>query len=156
MRRVQHGDRAAYEALYARWKDRIFSFLHRRTLSASLAEEAHQETWLRVYRWRDRYDPNRPFRSWLYTLACHAGHDTRRPEPTGFELAEATGDPHEVRDTLVRALGFLGDDDRRLLLLIVEGFTTAEAAELMNLGHVATRMRLHRARQRIREALDAA
>jgi RNA polymerase sigma-70 factor, ECF subfamily len=156
MQQVQQGSRDAYEALYARWKDRVFSFLHRRTLSLAQAEDAHQETWLRVYKWRERYDPAKPFRPWLYTIACHASHDAQTPDCVGFELQGSGFDPREARDILLCALHAIGGEDRRLLLLTVEGFTTSEVAKMMDLGNVAVRMRLHRARKRIRKAFDEA
>ena len=155
MARVQGGERAAYEALYERWCDRCYGFLLRRTGQRLAAEEALQETWLRVYRWRERYDPTRPFRPWLYTLAANAGRDAREPEPRHFELPRAPDDPMGLRDTLISALHLLDELDRRILLLVIEGFNATEVGAMLTLQPPAVRMRLMRARRQLREALHA-
>jgi RNA polymerase sigma factor (sigma-70 family) len=146
-------DRGAYDELYARWRGPVFRFLARRTGSLAAAEEAHQEAWLRVYRHRHRYDAMRPFRAWLFTIAANCGRDTARPDPTLHRLPLEAGDPFDLRDQLVTALGALDPADRKLLLLSAEGFSGPELAEMLELGAGAVRMRLHRARQRVREAL---
>lgn len=153
MVRVAAEDRGAYEALYARWRGPVFRFLTRRTGSLAAAEEAHQEAWLRVYRYRHGYDPGRPFRSWLFAIAANCGRDAARPDPQLLRLPLEPTDPFDLRDQLVTALGALDPDDRKLLLLAVEGFSGPEIAEMLDLGAGAVRMRLHRARQRVREAL---
>jgi RNA polymerase sigma factor (sigma-70 family) len=153
MGRVATGDRAAYEALYARWKDPIFRFLARRTGARAAAEEAHQETWLRVYRHRGSYDRRRPFRSWLFAIAANCGRDTWRPEPELFAIEPRADEPSDLRDRIVQGLGRLDPDDRRLLLLSVEGFDGPEIAEMLGIGAGAVRMRLTRARGRLREVL---
>jgi DNA-directed RNA polymerase specialized sigma24 family protein len=152
---VQGGDRMAYDRLYDRWGDRTFGFLLRRTGQRQAAEEAQQETWLRVYRWRDRFDAARPFRPWLYTLAANAGRDAREPEPWHFELPSAPGDPMGLRDTLISALHLLDEQDRRILLLVIEGFNATEVGTMLAMQPPAVRMRLMRARRQLREALHA-
>jgi len=158
MARVREGDRAAYEALYHRWKEPVFAFLLRRTGTRSAAEDAHQDAWLRVYRWRRRYDPTRPFRPWLYAIAVNAGHDARRPEPGLLSLPAAVtapADPLETRNVLVAALHALSPRDRRLLLLEGEGFAPAEIAGILALNSGAVRTGLHRAHARTAAALAA-
>jgi RNA polymerase sigma-70 factor, ECF subfamily len=158
MAKVREGDRAAYEVLYHRWKEPVFAFLLRRTGARSAAEDAHQEAWLRLYRWRRRYDPTRPFRPWLYAIAANAGQDARKPEPGLFHLplvATAPMDPLEARDVLVAALHALSPRDRRLLLLEAEGFSAAEVAGILALNSGAVRTGLHRAHARTAAALAA-
>ncbi len=152
---VQRDDRAAYETLYTRWSRPLFRFLGRRTGALQQAEEAHQETWLRVYRWRRRYDPQRPFRPWIYTLAANAGRDAMRPQPALFRLPAQRGGTQAARDALVSALHGLGPTDRKIMLLAAEGFKTAEVAQMVSLKPAAVRKRISRARRRIRERTHA-
>jgi len=160
MRQVQREDRPAYDALYARWAVPIYHFLGRLTLSVEQALDAHQETWLRVFRWRHRYDAARPFRPWLYTVAANVGRDSRRPRPDEFELqgevssGELELDRVETRDLVLKALAQLGDEERSVLLLRVEGFSFEEIAGMTGLSSAAARKRVSRARQRIRKVLD--
>jgi len=156
MRRVQAGERGAYEALYHRWKEPIFRFLLRRTGTRTFAEEAHQETWLRVFRFRARFDADRPFRPWLYGIAANAGRDARRPERDLLSLPAdlaAPRDPVDLRDALLRALFELSRTDRRLILLETEGFAPREIAVMQDLKPGTVRVRLHRARRRLASAL---
>lgn len=151
MRRLQTGDEGAYTALYQRWKGPVYRFLVRRTGAISEAEEALQETWLRVYRSAGRFDPDREFRHWLFAIAANAGRDARRRERAIFHLEPQVTEPNDIGDRVLGALAELAPDDRKVLLLAVEGFNAKEIAEMLGLGHGAVRMRLSRARERARE-----
>jgi RNA polymerase sigma-70 factor (ECF subfamily) len=153
MVRVQADDRDAYVLLHGRWRERLFAFLLRRCGARSEAEEALQETWLRVYRWRQRYDRSRPFRPWIFAIATNAGRDAYRPEPHLFELDVQPGEPGGLRDLVVSALAALDADDRRLLLLAIEGFEGPEIAQMLGITAGAVRVRLSRARARVRAAV---
>jgi RNA polymerase sigma factor (sigma-70 family) len=154
MAQVQAGDTSAYRELYERWRKPVFSFLVRRTCALALAEEAHQETWLRVYHHRHRYDSDLPFRPWLYTIAANAGRDARWPDASSLTLDPAVSEEPGLRDLLVSALHCLDGLDRRILLLVVEGFTASEIGVMIGIGDGGVRMRLSRARARIREVID--
>jgi len=154
MRRLQRGDRRAYDALYERWSAKVFQFPLRRAGSRLAAEDAMQETWLRVYRYRDRYKPERRFSAWLYTIAAHAGHDAREPELEAFDWEPPTSDDVHLRDDIIRALHTLDALDRRVILLIVEGYTSVEVGEMLQMRAGTVRMRLKRARATMRERLS--
>lgn len=150
---VARGDRGAYDILYRRWKDPVFRFLCRRTGARSAAEEAHQEVWLRVYRFAGRYQAGRPFRSWLFAIAANCGRDAVRPQPELFGFVPAGDEPADLGLRVATALARLDADERRLVLLTIEGFDGPELAEMLGIGAGAARMRLSRARQRLRELI---
>lgn len=156
MSQVRAGSHAAYEELWARWYRPIFSFLLKRTGHRGKAEDALQETFLRLFRYRKRYQPGRPFRSWIFAIAANAGRDARRPEAEIFWLVEPGDTSVELRDSLVRALHQLEAEDRRILLLSAEGFKGPEIAEMLGIRPGAARMRLSRARERVRSLLEGA
>jgi RNA polymerase sigma-70 factor (ECF subfamily) len=160
MERVQNGDRRAFEVLYGRWKDTLIRFLVRRTGSRSHAEDALQETFIRVYRHRNRYKSARPFKPWVYRIAANAGSDARRPDARLTELkgpvVAQLSDPAATRDLLMSALNMLNAMDRRILLLIIEGFNTTEVGEILGMRSGAVRMRLNRARQKLQRELGDA
>ncbi len=156
MRRVQAGERAAYDELYRRWRKPVFAFLLRRTGTRASAEEAHQEAWLRVYRFRSRFDLARAFQPWLYGIAANAGRGARRPERDLLSLPAdlaAPMDAVELRDALVQALFGLSARDRRLILLETEGFAPREIAAMQGLRTGTVRVRLRRARKRLAAVL---
>jgi RNA polymerase sigma factor (sigma-70 family) len=154
MDRVTRGDRGAYEALYARWRKPLFRFLCRRTGCLGTAEEAHQETWLRVYRYRATYDRGRRFKSWLFAIAANCGRDAwPAASEAPLSIEPSQDEPHDLRDRLLEGLARLDPEERRLLLLSVEGFDGPEIAAMLGISAGAVRMRLSRARQRMREQL---
>ena len=81
MTRYARGDAAAFEQLYARHEAALYRFV-RRLLGPSLAaqaDEAFQDTWLRVVHARERWEPQgATFRTWLFTLAHHRVVDLLR------------------------------------------------------------------------------
>jgi RNA polymerase sigma factor (sigma-70 family) len=154
MTRVTRGDRPAYEALYARWRKPLFRFLCRRTGCLRTAEEALQETWLRVYRYRASYDRARRFKSWLFTIAANCGRDAwPAAQEAPLFIEPLQDEPHDLRDRLLEGLARLDPEERRLLLLATEGFDGPEIAAMLGISAGAVRMRLSRARQRMREQL---
>jgi RNA polymerase sigma-70 factor (ECF subfamily) len=77
-RRVQHGCVRSYEELDRRLRPRLIYLLRKRTGSAEDAEDLTQQALLRAYQRIDQYDPNRPFRSWLFTIAVRLSIDAYR------------------------------------------------------------------------------
>ncbi|MES2638161.1 MAG: RNA polymerase sigma factor [Myxococcota bacterium] len=153
MAAVSASDRRAFDVLFARWRDPIWKFLLRRLGSAAVADDAFQDTWARVWRFRASYDPKRAFRAWVYTLAANAGRDQwSRPVPEDF--AEDLVDDRDrvgAKLTLLKALFALEGLDRTILLLVAEGFEPSEIAPIVGMDAGAVRTRLSRARQKIRE-----
>ncbi len=119
MERLQRGDRAAFAELHRRWEGPIWSFLLRRLGQREAAEECFQEVWVRLWRGRDRYDPTRPFRPWIYTIAANLGRNQRKhpSDPELFEVASGGSDRVAARDELVKVLDSLGEPDRTVILL---------------------------------------
>jgi len=154
MVRLQQGDRHAYQMLYQRWSVPVMDFLLRRTGRRAQAEEALQETWLRVFRYARSYRAGRPFAPWLFRIAVHAGHDAREPYPDSFELQGSYVDRPELRDRVLGILHGLPADDRRLLLLKVQGFNASEIGEILDCRPGTVRMRLTRIRRHLQGELE--
>lgn len=65
----QAGDEFAFVSLYNRYKGPVYAFCVKMLLSRSLAEDAVQETFLRVYENRNRLLNTGAFKAWLFTIA---------------------------------------------------------------------------------------
>ena len=163
MARAVAGERDAWNELWTRWNARIFAFLLKRTGSRSAAEEASQQTWIKVWKYKKSYDGRRPFRSWLFRVAVNAGHDAARAEASMWTMDDeqlasipaAQGkDRLELQQLVANALHELAPIDRRILLLTIEGFSSTEIGELLEMNANTVRVRLHRSREQIRGALD--
>ena len=162
----------AFEAAYRDAGTAVLGYALRRSSTREDALDVVADTF--AIAWRRRTDlPAAPaeVRPWLFGIArlClanavrsshRAGRlgrrladsfvDTALPDPSA--IAEARAESRRVRE----ALDQLSADDRELVTLIAwEGLTPTEAASALGLSPGTARVRLHRARTRLRAALSA-
>lgn len=78
MAAAQQDDFEAFGKLVRRYELPLFNYLRRMTGNSAEAEDVFQETMLRLYRSRDRYDPASRLRPWLYRIATNCCHDRMR------------------------------------------------------------------------------
>ena len=177
MGRLMDGQDDALDDLMQRHGPRVICYLTRQLRDESEAADLAQETFVRVYQHRARFDPRRKFSTWLYTIATNLARDRqrrqlRRPqvsldaanessETTLQDRLEATApSPPEMlqageRTVAVRAaISELPEDLRTALILVeYEDFSQAEIAAVLDCSVKAVEMRLYRARQQLRERL---
>jgi len=72
------GDENAFRELFQRYAPRLFGYLNGMCRDRESARDMVQETFLRVHRSRDRYDPERPFRPWLFRIATNVHNDRHK------------------------------------------------------------------------------
>jgi RNA polymerase sigma-70 factor (ECF subfamily) len=170
--RARTGDQAAFEELVRRHADRLYAVVLRFLADPVDAEEATQETFLRAWRSIDRFRGRSQFFTWLYRIGLNEAKRlaTRRPAagtvrsledepipeaPDWSEAPEVRLAQTEVRQVLEQAIRALPLEYRATIVLRdIEGLSTGEAAEAMELGEAAFKSRLHRARLAVRRALD--
>jgi len=167
------GDAAAFEALYARHKARLYRFMLRSVKDAALVEELYQDVWMRVIESRERYAPSAKFTTWLYTIAHNRMMDHFRrqslrevggiddvqaaaealPANPGAQ-PEALAESREDLRRLAAAIAALPAAQREAFLLHEEsGLGVAEIAEATGVDAEAAKSRLRYAMQKLREAL---
>jgi RNA polymerase sigma factor (sigma-70 family) len=76
--RLRSGDGGALADVYARYHERIWSFLLRLSGRRHLAEDLFQETWLAVARGARRLRDDTDLRAWLFTVARNRHRSYRR------------------------------------------------------------------------------
>ena len=64
--------------LVRRYERELYGYLRRYLGDANLAEDVFQNTFLQVYLKSGQYEPGRPVRPWLYTIATHQAIDALR------------------------------------------------------------------------------
>ena len=166
------GDRQAFEELARRYADRLYAVILRFLGDRHLAEEATQEAFLRAWRGIDRFRGRSQFFTWLYRIGLNEAkraatrqtpvrhvrslEDEPLPDaPDWSDAPEVSAGHDEVRRVLEEAIRALPLEYRATIILRdVEGLSTREAAEAMDLGEAAFKSRLHRARLAIRRTLD--
>ncbi len=65
------GDEKAFDVLVRRYEAPLVNFLFRYLGDGADAEEVFQEAFIRVYTKRERFDADRKFKTWLYTIALN-------------------------------------------------------------------------------------
>jgi len=91
------GDERAYRELVQRYQARVFSLAVRMLRQREDAEDVTQETFVRMFRAAHRYDPTRPFSSWLFTIASRLciDHLRRRRLPLVSLVRQEPGSDEE-------------------------------------------------------------
>lgn len=129
----------------------------RLTLDPARAEDLVQETMLLAWRGFRGFQPGTNARAWLFRILFNAFHGegrkaalAARPFPFEDHVPPSQHASAEIRE----ALDALPIEQRSVLLLcVVEGFTSREAADILDLPIGTVMSRLGRARQELREKL---
>ncbi len=168
--RLRRGEAAAFDEAYARYRDRIFSFLWRLAGRRDVAEDLFQETWLKLARSATSLRDDTELGAWLFAVARNEWRSHQRwrlsdagglqqvgdaPEPAADPAGrvEARGD----LDALESALRSLPTAAREVLLLVgIEGMSPEQASRVIGIETDAVRQRLSRARAQLAEVLRGA
>jgi RNA polymerase sigma-70 factor (ECF subfamily) len=171
VRRAQAGDRGAFEELVRRHADRLHAVVLRFVADREAAQEVTQETFLRAWRGLGRFQRRSRFFTWLYRIGINEAKRRAEREPSDrtvsldeepileapdwSEAPETRAEQSNLRRVLEDSIRALPIEYRApVILRDVEGLTTEEAAEVMELSEAAFKSRLHRARLVLRRALD--
>ena len=79
------GDQEAFRTLVERFKARVFNRCYLLVGSAADAEDLAQETFVRTYRYLNKYDSKYPFGAWILTIAKNLAINFRR-RPDGYKV----------------------------------------------------------------------
>jgi len=150
-----------FGSFYLRHRSEIFHYLLRMTGDHALSEDLLQESFTRFL---DRYGKADPALALLYTIARNALIDHWKKKKPGTFAGGADriggGNPEEgfiAREEvqiLLRALGALPEDERDLLSLAVTSkLSYREIAGLSGLSEGNVKVKIHRARRKLRELL---
>ena len=101
MLRVSKGDRTSFDLLLGRHRCGVVNHLHRLVHNRAIAEELAQDVFIRVYRSREKYQPDAKFTTWLFRITTNVALNWRRD--TRRESAHVRLD-EEVRDGRKREL----------------------------------------------------
>ena len=161
-------DPAAVDAAFDAYADRLHRFLRRLGAGPEVAEELVQEAFVRLVRHAPRLADDTRLGAWLYTVTRNLWRSHRRwawvdgtrllelaTRPAGApagpaELVEAD----RTRARVDAAVARMPEAQREVFLLVVgEGLTPQEAAEVLGLQPEAVRQRLARARRALEEEL---
>lgn len=180
MLKVREGDAAAFEELVVRYQGRLLTVLEHLVGNREQAEDLAQETFLRVFKARERYLPEAKFCTWLFTIANNVASNSLRsrsrrkevgvPERSNTDtssfgldqMAQAASslmptriiDKAEAAEVVRQALESLGERQKMALLLSkFEGMSYQDIAVAMEMSVQATKSLLSRARVNLQRIL---
>lgn len=169
---AMQGDQNAFAELVYTFQDSVYNLCYRMLGERMEAEDAAQEAFLRAYSNLHRYDPERPFKTWLLTIASNHCIDRLRKrrlsylsldEPVSATLSLSSDDPepeaatlsHERSRQVQALLDQLSPDYRAAVVLRYwYDYSYVEIAEIMDTTESAVKSRLFRARQMLAEKLN--
>ena len=173
MRRVRASDEAALAALMERWEVPVKSVIARLVFNARDAEELAQETFVRVWQYRERYEPGRPGKPWLLGIAVNLARNrlrwwrrrpaisleewTETPEAAGATTPEGKAALERAeRAVAVReAIAELPTDLREALVLFeYEEMSQADIATALGVTVKTVETRIARARTKLKASLE--
>lgn len=170
--RAQRGDNDAFNELADRYSTRLRRTLFRITRDCDAAYDAMQEALMRAWQNIGRFEGRSRFYTWLTRIGineAYRGMRKRADEPLEIDDPDLVGEhvpdwgsnPERVfesREFLAALDGALAElplDFRTAVTLRdVDGLSTAEAAEVLEIGERALKSRLHRGRMALRAKLD--
>ncbi|HKB70184.1 MAG TPA: sigma-70 family RNA polymerase sigma factor [Thermoanaerobaculia bacterium] len=158
--RARAGETWAFEQLVRRHAAMAIGAAARITRDAGLAEDAAQEAFWKAWRALPTYREEQNFGGWLRRIVVRCALDiVRRRRPvfplTGSERS-AGGEERaiETRSRLAHALARISALDREILTAVKgEGRAIGEVAAELGITSVAARVRLHRARTKLKKIL---
>jgi RNA polymerase sigma-70 factor (ECF subfamily) len=151
-------DDAVFRELVARYCDRGMRFAARRMGNAGNAQDAVQETFIRIVRHSHRFDPGRRFAPWFFTILRNVCTDMSRKEIRMAEAlgrytteTEATGPDYGAVERASAIVGALSEGDARLIRLrFVGGLSFKELASTLHCSVEAAKKRCQRIVNRLR------
>ena len=184
MLRVRDDDAGAFEELVRRYQARLVRLMGTIGPRADMAEDLAQETFLRVYRARKRYEPGAKFSTWLFTIAGNVARNAARTlgrrrevsevdaprsadDDSGYQAITANAldasgmmptrlaEGSERARIVHAAVAALGERQKMALMLSrFENMNYVEIAETMGLSTKAVKSLLSRARVSLKDSLQ--
>ncbi len=164
--RAQQGDEDAFTCLVQVYQRPVYNLCYRMLGEPEAAEDAAQDTFLKVYQNLTRYDRERPFATWLLSIAAHHCIDKlRRRRFLSFSIDKDDENQTEIPDRfapdpeteavkqqecdrlhdLLQSLDPL--DRAAIILRYWHEASEVEIADMLHLTVPAVKSRLHRARR---------
>ncbi len=182
VRRVQRGDKGAFDALVLKYQHKVVKLVMRYVRNPAEAEDVAQEAFIKAYRALPQFRGDSAFYTWLYRIAINTAKNavvSRDRSPVEFDLDAQNSDESydmqgrlkdsetpeglvltdEIRTTVNSAIEALPEDLRTAIVLReLEGLSYEEIASAMGCPVGTVRSRIFRAREaidrRLREVFE--
>jgi RNA polymerase sigma-70 factor, ECF subfamily len=174
MARAKAGDAAAFDQIIISQQHRVIALAWRLLGNQDDARDAAQESFLRVYKNLNKFDPTKDFSGWLYRIVVNVCRDIarkrKRIDHASLEAEFEAGklrEPASAHDTetsamlsqehalIARALASLTERERTAIVLRdFEGFSTEEVARILGTRPATVRSQICSARSKLKTCRD--
>jgi RNA polymerase sigma-70 factor (ECF subfamily) len=176
--KCRNGDMSAFELLVMRYKDLMTNFIYRSISDYHRAEDLAQETFLRVFKSANRYEPKCQFKNWIYLIAtnlCRNEIRNRKRRNTAYlddlvsededvnysalmrdvsQLPDELYEKKEQQLMIQQTINSLPESQRVALVLVTyQNLRYDEIAEVLECSVSAVKSLIHRARQNMKKFL---
>ncbi|HZK65116.1 MAG TPA: sigma-70 family RNA polymerase sigma factor [Puia sp.] len=170
--RVLHGEHAAFSLVVERYQNYVFSLVLRLIENREDAEEVAQDVFVKTYRSLADFRGESKFSTWLFTITrttCISFLRKKKlktvslnDDTTGLQVENKESgfraniiEQKSRHDVLNEAIRMLGADDSQVLNLFYKGEQTLEEiGKIMEMDPNTVKVKLHRARQRLRDKME--
>lgn len=161
IRAAQAGDLMSFQRLHTQFVGRTYSVCLRLLADVQKAEDACQETFIKVWQQLPQFRGESAFGTWLHRIATRTAIDLWRKDKL-LRLVDA-GEPDShaalaeegVPKDLEKAIAALPRQARAVFVLFaIEGYTHPEIAALLEIAEGSSKAHYHRARQLLQESLS--
>lgn len=164
MKQIASGDELAFKELYELFGGYVFKIVNLSLRHQAKSEELTQEIFLKIWRFADKYDPQRPFKPWLSRLVSNeiiSWFRVKKEDSESIEDLREVGFEPSVRDddhdlgsdistALEASLASLTDNQRQVVVLkFYQGLKIREVADALGIGESAVKARLYTALETI-------
>ncbi|MFC0213748.1 RNA polymerase sigma factor SigW [Paenibacillus chartarius] len=174
---ARNGDRSAFEELVQLYKDKIYHLAYRMLGNRQEAEDAVQETFLRVYLNLNRYDETQKFSTWIFRIGTNLCIDRLRKKKPNYsldaELPEGDGGDwysmlasdealpedqvilSETQQHIRGAIEAMPDKYKSVVVLrYLQDMSLQEIGDVLDMPVTTVKTRVHRGREFLRKQLE--
>lgn len=166
---LKRGNDHAFSLLVNKYKDMVFSVCIKITEDYHLAEEAAQDTFMKVYQQHARFKADSKFSSWLYRIAINTSYNKIRQRKPVEAFDMSAEENHEITidngfESLAKAdrlncinlaLAQLDKLDALIIsLFYLEELSLAELADITELSTSNIKVKLHRGRKKLNTVIQ--
>lgn len=161
--KIRDGNKEAFKDFYNAYAPSAIRTAISITKNEEIAKDAVQETFIRVYRQIDSYQPERPFAPWFYRILINECMRVLKRESSIRRISDIELENNRIHSVdsfdelsiLHDTIQSLSDIHRiPIILKYVEGLTEKEIAEALDLNQNTVKSRLYKGRLTLKKLLD--
>jgi len=166
---VLEGDQSSFESLLRPHRQGLLNMAYRMTGNMEEAKEICQEALIKTYRYLNRFEKGKSFKSWIYKITMNSAYDFLRKKKRSTDIIESqksldlsvSPNPEqqylnrEIRSKVEACLQNLSPKEKAVFLLRDgDGFSVGETSKILKCSSLSVRTHLSRARKKIRAQFD--